>query len=677
MHRDPLPIRPCQSRASRAGWQQREPTAREALRDLAVGAGRHRLRWAAFGCVLALLVVVAIEAIALLGARSGLADGRDALQAAKREAFAGDLDKARISLSQASDSFGGAASELHGPIGSIARLIPFAGNSADTAAAMADAGRSLSAAGLTLVDALRSMPDGIASLAPQKGVVPLGRYSTFASAVEAAHDQTASAAATLADTPASFMPSVIAQARWDAEAEASRLADELDGLGTLLQGAPTFGGARRPEHYLVLAQNPAELRGTGGLWGAYSIMTLDDGRARVSEARPSRTLREFPAGRVPDPSADYARNYDRFGGAGSWKNMSMTPDMPSAARAALANYALGEGEQLDGVFVVDPFALRSFLEVTGPIRAPGVGTITARNVVDVTTNRAYTDLPGATQRKDVLGTTAATVFARFLQMDGQGMARLRAISSAVADSRLRIYSTSPTFEEGLSTLGVDGALAQQSGDIMGVTVNNGSASKIDYYATRQVDYDVQLGGTGEAIGAATVAITNDAPTSGEPRYVIGPSVPSAKAGDQIPITSVWCHEPCTLESAIRDGKPIQVGLGSENGVPWLQDYTTIPAGSTGTLSLVWRSSDVWDGNSSGGSYELTLLGQPTIRPTAVSVTIHAPSGTRIVWTSTPMAVDGGTAVWRGSPSSTTTLGVRFQAPLPLRLVRDVSRLAPG
>jgi hypothetical protein len=521
------------------------------------------------------------------------------------------------------------------------------------------------------------MPGGIGSLAPQNGVVPLARYADFAGAVEVAHDEAASATATLSTAPASFMPGVIARARWDTEAETSSLAANLDGLGALLQAAPAFGGAHRPERYLVLAQNPAELRGVGGLWGAYAIMTLHHGRAHVSSAKPSRALREFAAGRVADPSADYARNYDQFGGAGSWKNMTMTPDMPSAARAALANFALGEGEQLDGVFAVDPFALRSFLQVTGPIHAPGVGRITAGNVVDVTANRAYTALPGATIRKDVLGTTAATVFSRFLQMDGQGIQRLRAVSSAVAGDHLRIYSTNPTMEEGLASLGVDGALAQPAGDIVGVTVNNGSASKIDYYATRHVAYDVQLGGTGEAIETATVTIANGAPTSGEPRYVIGPSVPGAKAGDQMPITSVWCHAPCTLESATRDGEPTRVALGSENGVRWLQDQRTIPAGSSGTLSVTWRSEGVWNGNSSGGSYELTVLGQTTIQPTDVSVAIHAPSGTRIVWTSTPMAVDGGTATWRGSPSAATILEVRFQAPLPLRVVRDVTRLGPG
>jgi hypothetical protein len=650
-----------------------EPTPQEEPRELAAPAPKHRWRWIVACVVLVLLIVVALEAIALLAARSDLADGRDALQTARRAALAGDLDRARTSLDRAAASFASASDGLHGPVGTAARLVPWAGNSADAAAAIAEAGTMLTAAGVRLVDGLGELPDGVGSLAPHDGVVPLDRYAALAASVGAAHDDAAQAAATLAAAPDSFMPRVIARARWDAETQAQRLRDDLDGVTSLLRGAPAFGGADGPRRYLVLAQNPAELRGTGGIWGAYAILTLDDGRARVSGARPTQTLADFRAGRVPSPSEDYANNYDQYGGAGSWQNMNATPDMPAAAQAALANYAMGEGPDLDGVFAVDPFALQSLLEVTGPIDIPGAGSITADNVVDETTNRAYSRFQGSTQRKDVLGAAAATVFARFLGMDEHGIARLRAISTAVADGHLRIYSTDRRIQSGLAALGVDGALAQPAGDVMGVTVNNGSGSKIDYYAARTVDYDVQLGGDAEAIGTATVTIANDAPTTGQPRYVLGPFLHGAKAGDDIPLTTVSCHAPCELQSATRDGQPIGVTTGSENGVPWLRDYRTIPAGETGTLSLVWRSSGVWTGNSSGGSYELTLLGQPTVRPTDTTVTIHAPAGTRIVWTSTPMAVDGGTATWHGSPSSATTLQVRFQAPLPLRLLRDVTR----
>ncbi|MDP9184531.1 MAG: DUF4012 domain-containing protein, partial [Actinomycetota bacterium] len=388
-------------------------------------------------------------------------------------------------------------------------------------------------------------------------------------------------------------------------------------------------------------------------------------------------LRDFPPGRVPSPSAEYATNYDQYGGAGSWQNMNATPDFPAAAQAALANYALGEGEQLDGVLAVDPFALQTLLEVTGPVAVPGVGSIAADTVVAFTTNRAYTSIRGSTQRKEVLGAVATDVFVRFLAMDEHAIARLRALATTIDGGHLRIYSRSPSIEQGLAALGVDGSLVAPAGDLLGVTVNNGSGSKVDFYATRTVAYDVQLGGDGEAISNATVTIANGAPSRGQPRYVIGPFLDGARAGDQLPLTTVSCHAPCELLSATRDDTPVGLASGSENGVPWLRDYRTIAAGATGTLALSWRADGVWWGTSSAGRYDLTLLGQPTVRPTAVRLVIHAPAGERIVWTSEPMTIDAGTATWEGTMSARTTLAVRFRAALPLRIVRDVTRPIVG
>jgi hypothetical protein len=38
-----------------------------------------------------------------------------------------------------------------------------------------------------------------------------------------------------------------------------------------------------------------------------------------------------------------------------------------------------------------------------------------------------------------------------------------------------------------------------------------------------------------------------------------------------------------------------------------------------------------------------------------------------------MTIDAGTATWEGTMSARTTFAVRFRAPLPLRIVRDVTR----
>jgi hypothetical protein len=86
---------------------------------------------------------------------------------------------------------------------------------------------------------------------------------------------------------------------------------------------------------------------------------------------------------------------------------------------------------------------------------------------------------------------------------------------------------------------------------------------------------------------------------------------------------------------------------------------------------------VWEGNSSAGTYRLTFLNQTTVQPTQVRIEIQAPGGQRITWTSTDMEIDGGTAVWEGTPGPRTELEVRFAAPVPLRWWRDVVRPLGG
>jgi hypothetical protein len=86
---------------------------------------------------------------------------------------------------------------------------------------------------------------------------------------------------------------------------------------------------------------------------------------------------------------------------------------------------------------------------------------------------------------------------------------------------------------------------------------------------------------------------------------------------------------------------------------------------------------VWQGNGSGGIYRLVFLGQPTIQPTDLRVSITSPPGTDVVWTNEPMALDGPTAVWQGTTTARTMLEVRFRAPLPLRWWRDVVRPLGG
>ena len=104
-----------------------ESTSLEEPRELTRPAHRHTWRWIVFTAVVVIILIVALEAIALLGARADLADGRDALQSAKRAALAGDLEQAGTSFDRAQGSFASAADGLHAPIGTAARAVPPSG----------------------------------------------------------------------------------------------------------------------------------------------------------------------------------------------------------------------------------------------------------------------------------------------------------------------------------------------------------------------------------------------------------------------------------------------------------------------------------------------------------------------------------------------------------------------
>ena len=153
------------------------------------------------------------------------------------------------------------------------------------------------------------------------------------------------------------MPSPVARARAEAIDELEESRKLIGSARVLADTLPAFAGASGPRRYLFFAENPAELRGTGGLWGAFSMVQAREGRFRVSRFRPTQTLPILPPERVAVPFPEYRENYGQYGAPGYWLNVNMTPDFPSASRAALSAWEASGRPPLDGVITADPFAL--------------------------------------------------------------------------------------------------------------------------------------------------------------------------------------------------------------------------------------------------------------------------------------------------------------------------------
>ena len=643
------------------------------------GRGGRRLVWALVATVVvAIVVVIGLAGISALGVRRHLLQGRDALTRGKEELVDGDAATAQGEFESAHDAFVTAADDSRSSWLSLVEAIPIVGNTPDAIRAVADAGVQTADAAAGLAAAVADLPGGLGALAPTADGIPIDRLAALTRATARADELTGAALTTLEAAPTGFVLGPVSSARSDAQAELAQLHRQLHAGSLILSRLPAFLGADGPRHYVFGASNPAELRGTGGLIGAYAILTVDGGRLSFSDFRPIQSLPRPDVSEVPSPSEEYSNNYDFYrSGLGLWVNTNMTPDYPLAADAFWLTYEATQGEDVDGVILADPFALKALMRVTDPIEVTGTKGVeielTDENVVPFVSNQAYAVFDTSEQRKLVLGRVAQAVLNAFVAHGGDPQAKVRALLKAFDDGHVLAWSTDPQMQQGLSMTTVGGAFDPSGTDVISVVTNSASGTKLDFYQQRTVSYDVELTGGGTAVASLSVDLLNDSPTSGFPPYVIGPYKDySRKAGENVAVVDLYCDRGCALQRAQRGDEPVDLSSFQMDGYPYFEDYVRTPSGGTASLRADLVLTEAWDGDDTGGTYHLSFIGQTTIRPTTVRIRITAPDGMRFTSFDDRLSRDGDRLIYEGTPSGDLDLEASFAPPLPIRIWRTLT-----
>jgi hypothetical protein len=207
-----------------------------------------------------------------------------------------------------------------------------------------------------------------------------------------------------------------------------------------------------------------------------------------------------------------------------------------------------------------------------------------------------------------------------------------------------------------------------------VIQNNGGGQKIDFYAHRRVEYRVDLADEGSAAATLDVSLRNDAPDSGLPPYIIGPIPGVSEVGENAAIFSAYCRADCLLRNAELNGRREGLQSGAELGYRYYRGEIRIPSGETGTFRTELDLPTAWQGNSSGGTYQLTFLNQTTIQPTRVRIEIRVPSGMEVRSMSDGLRREGDVVTYEGTPGRTLEVRLSFSPSLPTRMWRNVTRL---
>jgi len=377
---------------------------------------------------------------------------------------------------------------------------------------------------------------------------------------------------------------------------------------------PAMMGAEGERRYLVIFQNTAEARGTGGLPGAFAVLTANQGRLNFADFGNDTVMAGSRA--TVDFGKEYDAEYAHNAPTTTWVNANLSPHFPYAAQIWADAWSRHSGKKTDGVIALDPGAMAGLLAVTGPARLADGTTVSAGNVVDLTERASYAAFANTMERKgfflDVAGATAAKL------IPAAGGRRLPALLSALHtelnEGRVTLWSAHPSEQRELQQHHFAGDLPDGPAPFAGLVVNNAAGSKLDYYLDRRLDWEPgQCGRYGRDI-TVTATLTNRAPTSGLPQYVTqrADNPPYAtRPGDNRLLVSYFASEGAVLTRATLDGRTALLNSGMEHGHPVFALDMELPAQSARTLKLYLVEPPA--------TRAPVVLRQPLVRPLQATV----------------------------------------------------------
>jgi len=523
---------------------------------------RRRLVLASVALLCATLAAAGLVAVGGFRARDHFQRAATLMGTLRGQMTAGDVKAARATLDALKGETAAARANTSGMLWRLASRAPVVG---DDLAAVATAARVLDDLASDVLPPLVELADSVdpAALAPRDGRVDIAALARAAPRVAAADVAMQQARQTIAGVDLEGLVGPVRRGM-------VRLRDEVDGAASQIATAaratallPRMLGADGPRTYLVLFQNLAEVRATGGAPNAFAVVRADRGRIQlVSQGTAGRDLGDFDSpvlGLDPAMRRLYTDRMSRYPA-----DVNFTPHFPTTAALAREMYRRRTGVVVDGVVATDPVALGYLLRATGPVALPSGGRLTADNAVDQLLSDVYGRLSPPAQ--DLYFADAARAAFEALTHGGADpAAALEELARAAAERRILVWSADAADRALIAGTVLEGSLPEQDGarPVVGVFLNDGTGAKLSYYLAPSASLTP---GTCRADGRRAlrlrVTLRSTAPPTGLSDSVVG-------VMDLVPRytvrTNVMVFSPAggSVVRARRDGRAIGIGTGRE------------------------------------------------------------------------------------------------------------------
>ena len=286
----------------------------------------------------------------------------------------------------------------------------------------------------------------------------------------------------------------------------SSAADSISQFQPIVKLLPTLLGNPDPKRYLVVFQNDAELRPTGGFLTAYATLTVANGKIEPGVSQDIYTLDAAFNSKIPAP--DPIKKYLPLVYNWYLRDMNLSPDFKVSMDTFTKYYGQTPGApDFDGLIAIDTQVPVAILKVLGPIGVPGYGgKFSAENdprcncpqviyeLENIITRPTYEIRPG---RKSILGPLMNSMLANMMGSPRSVWPQFFTIfTDSIREKHLLMYFKDPNMQNAAEVLGAAGRINDYAGDYLHINDTNFAGAKSNMFVQNTVDETVTINGDG-------------------------------------------------------------------------------------------------------------------------------------------------------------------------------------
>jgi hypothetical protein len=520
-----------------------------AKQEIALGDGRGRShkaqrktvngrRWLrGLGWSLAAIALITGSTVWLAGKASNiqveLTSATELIPQLRSEIAGNDSDSAATTVSRIRQHTSAAKDASDDPLWSLASGLPWIGANLRAASEITRSADDVAGLGLVpLVNVYDSLDwNALLPTAAGTDLQPLASASPSVSS--SAHAVRLSSERLESIDTSSLLPQV-AEPLTRAREQLREVSRTLDVAADTAEILPKMMGSEAPRNYLLMVQNNAEARATGGIPGAIAVLGVESGQLSLG-AQSSATDVGIMAPVVPVESEQQQIYSGRLGKF--FQDVNLTPDFPTAASTAQAMWERHSGHKVDGVLSIDPVALSYILEATGPVTLSKpelvalakVGLpsqLDANNIVQTLLSDVYARIQDPELQDAYFAAVAQETFAALADGKGDTKGLIEGLIRGTEEGRVLVWSNSTDEQAVLANYPISGSVSgpSVSPSQFGVYYNDGTGAKMDYYVTRTVQLIKECPKDGYEQTRVRITSTNKAPADAAtslPDYVTG------------------------------------------------------------------------------------------------------------------------------------------------------------